>query len=134
MTEDQAELLLIARDSLKAAQILLREGYPGFAASRAYYAMFYVAEAFLEGEGLSYSKHSAVIAAFGEKFAHAGRVPTEFHRFLLEAQESRHDGDYGPRNAVSPQQAQERVRHAGRFLEVATQLIGPIPPDEPNAS
>lgn len=88
---DQIELLLKARDSLSAAEILLREGYPGFAASRAYYAMFYVAEAFLEGEGLSYSKHSAVIAAFGEKFAHAGIVPTEFHRFLLEAQEARHN-------------------------------------------
>ena len=43
MTEDQAELLLHARDSLKAAEVLVREGYPGF-------------------------------AAFGEKFAHAGRV------------------------------------------------------------
>jgi uncharacterized protein (UPF0332 family) len=133
MTEDQAELLLTARDSLKAAEVLLREGFPGFAASRAYYAMFYVAEAFLEGEGLSYSKHSAVIAAFGDKFAHAGKVPTEFHRFLLEAQEARHDGDYGPRNAVSPQQARERIRHAGRFLELATQLIGPLSSENANA-
>jgi uncharacterized protein (UPF0332 family) len=31
--------------------------------------MFYVAQAFLAGEGLSFSKHSAVIAAFGQHFA-----------------------------------------------------------------
>lgn len=130
MTEDQAELLMTASDSLKAADILLREGYSGFAASRAYYTMFYVAEAFLEGEGLAYSKHSAVIAAFGEKFAHAGKVPAELHRFLLEAQESRHDGDYGPRKAVSLQLAREHIQHAKRFMEVAVQVIGPLPPED----
>ena len=36
-----------------------------FAASRAYYAMFYAAEALLQSRGLAFSKHSAVHAAFG---------------------------------------------------------------------
>jgi len=58
-------LLLKARQSISAAQVLLHNGYSDYAAARAYYAMFYVAEAFLEGEGLSFSKHSAVISAFG---------------------------------------------------------------------
>ena len=101
MTEDQHELLEEALDSVSAAKLLLTGGYPGYAASRAYYAMFYVAEAFLEGEELAFSKHSAVIAAFGQHFAHAGKVPTEFHRYLLDAQELRHTGDYGPRERVT---------------------------------
>ena len=46
MTDDQRELLLKASDSLSAAKYLLYGGYTDFAASRAYYAMFYVAEAF----------------------------------------------------------------------------------------
>ena len=95
MTEDQRELLQKAASSLSAAKLLLEGGYPDFAASRAYYTMFYVAEAFLEGEGMSFSKHSAVIAAFGKHFAHAGKVPVDFHRYLIEAQEARHTGDYG---------------------------------------
>ncbi len=45
MTQEQENLLVGARDSLSAAKLLHREGYHGFAASRAYYAMFYVAEA-----------------------------------------------------------------------------------------
>ena len=65
MTEDQKDLLEEARDSISAAELLLSGGFPGYAVSRAYYAMFYVAEAFLEGLGLSFSKHSAVIAALG---------------------------------------------------------------------
>jgi uncharacterized protein (UPF0332 family) len=69
--------------------------------------MFYIAEAFLEGLGMSFSKHSAVIAAFGQHFAQTGRVPVEFHRFLLEAFELRHKGDYGLRYAITHDQARE---------------------------
>lgn len=119
MTEDQEELLLEARDSLRAAEGLLRMGFSGYAASRAYYAMFYVAEAFLEGKEMSFSKHSAVIAAFGREFAHRGVVPLEFHRHLIDAQELRSAGDYGRRGAVSTDQAQELIARAAQLLEVA---------------
>jgi HEPN domain len=76
LTEDQQELLEKACESLEAAKLLLKGAYPDFAASRAYYAMFYIAQALLEGEGLAFSRHSAVIAAFGQHFAHTGKVPT----------------------------------------------------------
>lgn len=105
MTEDQAELLEEACDSLGAARLLLSGGYPGYAASRAYYAMFYVAEAFLEGEDLAFSKHAAVIAAFGRHFTRTGKIPVEFHKFLREGQDVRHTGDYGERHAVTFAQA-----------------------------
>lgn len=83
MSPDQEELLRKARQSINAGRLLLDGGYPGFAASRAYYAMFYMAQALLEGEGLAFSKHSAVIAAFGKHFVRTNRVPVEFHRYLL---------------------------------------------------
>ena len=124
MSPDERELLVAAQDSLDAAKLLLREGYPGFAASRAYYAMFYVAQTFLERAGMSFSKHSAVIAAFGRHFAQTGKVPIEYHRFLMEAQELRQGGDYGPRGAVSASQAEEVIGRAERFLETAYQEIG----------
>lgn len=47
MTEDQRELLEEACDSLSAARLLLTGEYPGYVASRAYYAMFYIAVAAL---------------------------------------------------------------------------------------
>ena len=129
MTADQSDLVQEAARSIEAARLLLQGGYPGYAASRAYYAMFYVAQALLEGEGLAFSKHSAVIAAFGKEFARTGRVPVEFHRFLIKAQEARMDADYGgPR--VDLQQAGELIENAERFLALAEQLIGPIPPEE----
>jgi uncharacterized protein (UPF0332 family) len=127
MTRDQSDLLQEARDSIGAAKLLLQSGHPKYAASRAYYAMFYIAEAFLEGEGLAFSKHSAVIAAFGREFANTGRVPVEFHRFLLDGQDLRQLGDYGPRESVDANQASEQIGRAERFLEVAERIIGPVP-------
>jgi uncharacterized protein (UPF0332 family) len=47
MTPDIEALFRKARKSLEAARILIKDSYFDFAASRAYYAMFYVAEALL---------------------------------------------------------------------------------------
>lgn len=133
MTDTQLDLLRKAAESLAAARSLLMGGYPGFAASRAYYSMFYAAEAFLEGEGLSFSSHKAVIGAFGKEFARTGRVPPELHRHLVDAEELRHLADYGPYGGIDAERATRHIEHAEQFLEVAQQLIGPIPPDVDNA-
>lgn len=65
MTDEQLYLLQQSTDRLNAAKILLNSGYTKDAASRAYYSIFYVAEAFLQSEGKSFSSHSAVISVFG---------------------------------------------------------------------
>ena len=126
MNDAQRDLLLSARDSLEAARVLLDSGYPDYAASRAYYAMFYAAEAFLEGKGLSFSKHSAVVSAFGKEFAATGLVPTDYHKSPKRAEELRHVADYRPRRFVEPDKAKEQIERAERFLELARQMIGPI--------
>ena len=128
MTSAQLNLLLKADQSLSAARLMLDGGYPEYAASRAYYTMFYIAEAFLDGEGLSFSKHSAVISAFGREFARTGRVPVKFHQFLIRAQELRNAGDYGEINAVTANQAADSIAQAEEFLELAQNAIGIIPP------
>ena len=124
MTPEQFDLLLKARQSVSAAKILLDNGYPDYAASRAYYSMFYVAEAFLIGEEMSFSSHAGVISAFGRDLCRTGKVPIQFHRFLIDAQDLRNAGDYGQLNAVSVEQANEQIMNAEMFLELAENLIG----------
>jgi uncharacterized protein (UPF0332 family) len=123
MTEDQEELILKAQQSLSAAKLLLKNNYTDFAVSRAYYAMFYAAEALLDGDGLSFSSHSGVISAFGREFAKTKRIPSKFHRYLIEAQSLRNTGDYGQLNAVDQEQALELVRRADEFLEKVKAMI-----------
>ena len=127
MTSAQLNLLAKARQSLSAAKLMLDGEYPGYAASRAYYTMFYIAEAFLEDKGLSFSK-SGVISAFDRKFARTGRVPVKFHQYLIRAQELRNAGDYGELDAVTSDQAAESIAQAEEFLELAQNAIGTLPP------
>lgn len=84
--------------------------------------MFYLAKALLEIEGLSFSKHSA--SAFGQHLAKTGKVPVEFHRFLLDARDLRFSGDYEEGGIVTTELAQQQIDHAERFLEMAKQKIG----------
>lgn len=79
---------------MQAGRELNNTSFPEFATSRAYYSRFYIATAFLEAEGLSNSRHSAFIAAFGERFARTNRVPVELHRYVIDAERTRLRADY----------------------------------------
>ena len=124
MIPEQFDLLLKASQSVSAAKVLLENNYPDYAASRAYYGMFYIAQAFLIGEDMSFSNHAGVISAFGRDFARTGKVPIEFHRFLIDAQDLRNTGDYGQLNAISREQANEQIINAEKFIQLAENVLG----------
>lgn len=88
MTTEQQKLLAKAQENVQAAKILLSQGFENI------YAMFYVALAFLEGEGMSFKSHKGVLAAFGRDIAQAGKVPVEFGRMLRDAEQLRNASDY----------------------------------------
>lgn len=90
--------------------------------------MFYVAEVFLEGEGLSFARHSAVIAAFGQQFARTGRVPVKFHRYLIAAEQSQIRADYDIEPNLVQEDAAQLIVRAEQFLEFAQQQIDSLPP------
>ena len=82
MSLEQQALIRKAQQSLGAARLLADGGFHDFAVARAYYTMLYATQALLLEKGLSFSKHSAVIAAFGKHFAKPGLVASELHRYL----------------------------------------------------
>ena len=123
MTQDQELLLNKSRDSLHAARILLLEEMFDFSASRSYYAMFYAVQAILLSKELSFSKHSAVIAAFGREFAKPGIVPVELHRYLIEAQEDRNVGDYGIGPGITREEAQEQIVRAEELIRIVAEKL-----------
>lgn len=125
MSPEQAALIKKAQESLRAAKLLAKDELYDFAASRAYYAMFYVAEAFLLEEKVAFSKHSAVISAFGRRFTKTGRVPDPFHRYLIEGQQSRNIGDYDTGPGLSRNEAALQIARANRFIQFAKRTLGP---------
>jgi uncharacterized protein (UPF0332 family) len=112
-----------AKESSQAARSLSKAGHHDFAASRAYYAMFYIAEALLATLGQSYSKHAAVISAFGREYTKTGKMDPKFHRRLIDAQDLRHTGDYGIEEHVSKQQATAVCRWADEFIAAAEEFL-----------
>ena len=111
-----------AARAIRAAETLLREGDADFAAGRAYYAMFYSAEALLFERGLQFRKHGAVHGAFGEHFVRSGIMDVRFHRWLLDAFDVRIQGDYGVDAVVSREDARAMIDQAGEFLREAERI------------
>jgi len=85
MKPESRRLLDKAARAIRAAETLLREDDADFAAGRAYYAMFYAAEALLFERGLQFRKHGAVHGAFGEHLVRSGILDARLHRWLLDA-------------------------------------------------
>jgi uncharacterized protein (UPF0332 family) len=123
MTPAQKSLIDKATRSLDAARSLFVQGFSEFSVSRSYYAMFYVAEAFLDSEGHSFSSHAAVISAFGQHFARPGKVPVEFHRHLIDAQARRTQADYDPNPCITEADAAEQISWAEMFIACAQNSI-----------
>ena len=116
-------LLAKAARSRRAAALLGEQDYLDFAASRAYYALFYVAEALLLAEGLSFSSHAALIAGFGKTFAKTQRLAPRFHRYLIDAQDIRNLSDYGVGTGVSRAQVTELLAWVDEFLAAAQAFL-----------
>ncbi|AFZ53318.1 toxin-antitoxin system HepN family antidote component [Cyanobacterium sp. HL-69] len=123
MKNEQKLLLEKAQESLRASKILLENQLPDFAVARAYYTMFYIAEAFLLKQDLTYSSHSAVIAGFGREFAKTKRIPVEYHRYLIEAQQKRTEADYNLKPNITLQEAENIINKAQNMLDFTNNNI-----------
>jgi uncharacterized protein (UPF0332 family) len=88
MKEYSRKLLDKALDAIEGAELLVDMGKSDIGAGRAYYAMFYVAEALLNEEDMQFGKHSAVHAAYGEHQSIIAGCWTLLINGLLEIMES----------------------------------------------
>ena len=69
MKDHTRKLLDKAARAIRVASLLVNNGETEFAAGRAYYGMFYVAEALLYEVGQRSRSHSGIHSLYGEQFA-----------------------------------------------------------------
>jgi uncharacterized protein (UPF0332 family) len=123
--KDQAQKLLNkALRAIRAAETLLKGGDADFASGRAYYAMFYAAEALLNEKGLRFRKHGGVHGAFGEHFIKTGQMDSKYHQWLLDAFDKRVQGDYGVEAVVTDEEVVRMIEQAREFLQAARKNLG----------
>jgi uncharacterized protein (UPF0332 family) len=108
-----------SQENIEAAELLCNKDFYAIADTRAYYAMFYAAQALLETIGLSFSKHAAVIVAFGREFVKTGKLDAKLHQYLISAQASRQTGDYGDGIYVTREEAERIILWAKEFYQAA---------------
>lgn len=121
--EEIAAYLERAEQSIRAARMLVAEGYYDFAASRAYYAAFYSSVAILLSEGLDFRKHSGVVASIHQRFVRTGKLSKEQGKDLNWLFELRNIADYGGVIHVSLSQAEQAIQAAERFFRAAKTLL-----------
>ena len=123
MKDYTKKLLGKAIETIEGSELLLNNDKVDLAAGRAYYALFYIAEALLNEKGLKFNKHSAVHAAFGEHFAKTKEMDIKFHRWLLNSFDKRQIGDYGVDTNIEKDVAVDVIHQAREFLEAAQKYL-----------
>ena len=118
------KLLNQARQAARSARTLLSSGDPDGAVNRAYYAMFYAAQAALEHRGIEVtsSKHGALVRQFGEHLVKPGVLPSALGSSLSEMLELRHKADYSSAG-VPPAEAARAATEAETFVEAVERLV-----------
>jgi len=116
-------LIKKAQKSLEASEELLKKGFYDFAAARAYYTMFYCAEAILLTKNISVSKHSTLIALFGKEFVKSGEVPHRLYTHLVMAFNLRHEADYEVTTEIPKERAKEIVEFSKEFLDFTKEYL-----------
>jgi len=125
MLEESRLYFDYARRDLQAAESNLELGFYHITISRAYYAMFYAASALLASRGITRSKHSGVLSAFGEYFVKTGLIEPEYAKMLGHAFDSRLDSDYDLTYTAEMATAEDILRDAHRFVaRIARYLEG----------
>ena len=114
-----------AARSLVAARRHIESGDYDFASSRTYYAAFYAIESLLLANNLSFSKHSAVIAAFNQYFIKTGAFPKQFSTYIARLFRQRQIGDYGVEMSIDLSDAVQDVQIAETIVNaIGVYLVG----------
>jgi uncharacterized protein (UPF0332 family) len=106
-----------AHQMLNVAIHNLEDGFWASAINRAYYAIFYAANALLSTESLARSKHSGVISVFRERFVKPGVIELEYSDIYGRVLDHRHAGDYELELEIGEEQARTDVHDAERFVQ-----------------
>jgi len=115
-----------AKKALAAAQRDINAGDPESSINRAYYAMFYIAEALLYSKGINFRNHGKVHGAFGQNFAKTKELDPKYHKWLLLAFEKRIISDYGLEPRELEEDAQEIIKWAQDFIKPAQNYLSKL--------
>ena len=115
----QPDLMAMSVEAAEAARDAYDNGHHDTAVTRAYYAMFNAARAWLRHLGRPIDgKHGAIIGDFGRMVVGQGLVGPDIGRAFNRMRESRNDADYGESN-FTKQEVLTMVEKAESLVDLA---------------
>lgn len=96
---------------------------PNVAVTRAYYAMYYAAQAMLRANGMSARTHEGTNSMFAEKFVKTGLFPRESYRNFGKLETDRYAADYNPKVEFTEEEASLRLKSADGFVKDVKKIL-----------
>ena len=127
MKESTQQLMLNAEETLQAAEVLIKENLLRDAVNRAYYAVFYIAEALLNEKSLRFKKHGSVHGSFSQHFVKTGIFDAKYHKLLIKSFGQRMLGDYDEVTKFSSDEVAQILEQAADFLTKAKEYFAKNP-------
>ena len=115
--------LKLAERKLKVSKLLLRHREYRDAISRAYYAMFYAAKAYLLAHGHDPSSHHGVKVLFHQLCSKGGELEPALAKMLTVVQEERIEAEYDEMSQFGLHDAKQAVNFAEEFIRKIKRLL-----------
>lgn len=123
--DDKIDALLNkAQKFLRSAAVLIELEDFDSTASRAYFAMFYAAQAALYQETQAVSSKQGIRSAFISRFVERGPLPERAGEVLQRASELQEMGDYAYDFSVSQEDAEFILSEAEAFVNSLENMVG----------
>ena len=103
--------------SLRAAELLSREGYPEDAVSRAYYAILQAAKAALLAHDVAAESHAGVKRLFGKHVVRTGHIEGQWAEYLARSADNRLTADYDSEICFVDEESRLECERAREFAE-----------------
>jgi uncharacterized protein len=114
-----------ARETLAAADQLVRAESPVSAVNRMYYAAFYAVQAVLIMDEKSFHRHGAVRSALHRDYVRSGRVPPEIGELYDELFDDRMEGDYAPTTSFPVHEMPTLLARTSQLVELLSAMVPP---------
>lgn len=118
-----SEQLELARQTLRAAEVLSSAGLHRHAVGRAYFAVFHAASALLANHGLRARTHEGLRSLVNEHFVKPGRLALEHARTLRQVAGDRNDADYDASATFTEDDARSDIDRARAFVTAVEALL-----------
>ena len=112
-----------AYDTMKEAEVMIREAFYNAAINRMYYACYYATVALLLKNNIQTQTYNGVKTMLGLHFVSTGKLPLRIGKTFTTLFEKRHSGDYDDFMFCDKEMVDELFPQAELFIKSVDELL-----------